>query len=78
MRMNNQSHPELRPGEIFFGNYPSQSQIDKIEGELKYFSSKRFGDKSYDEKGGLMNGFKPAFVLKEESDLRNSADFQSA
>jgi hypothetical protein len=53
-------HPEIRPGEIFMGNW-CKKDVDYCG-----YNSKRLGVVAFDIYGKAMNGLYPMFVLREE------------
>ena len=61
-KIDNKAHPELRAGEVFFGNVAGDEEWEKIE-----FGSKRKGEQAYDCEGApLPDGITPVFISKEE------------
>jgi len=62
-------HPELRPGEIFLGNFRPDSFARSIE-----WPSKRMGIQAYDLDGKKFPqffGWRPVFALRSELEAAN-------
>jgi hypothetical protein len=60
----NETHPELREGEMFLSNY----MLDNFDFKRIGWHSKRKGRQAYDVEGTELTGYIPVFVQKEEYD----------
>lgn len=54
----NKNHPEKLEGEVFFMNKPNDEEV----GELYGIESYRLGENAYDNRGNIVQNFKPMFV----------------